>query len=132
MTMMSPRSRFERIARIRIWILVLTLVPALVSMALGAIRPAAGLAAGGIIILLNLMGTQGAVTHLLEGEGLERIAAVFVWFFKFGLTAAAILALLHMEAVNPLALLAGLAALPVSLVFDIFLFPVNKGEAKSP
>jgi hypothetical protein len=93
---------------------------------------ASGLAAGGFIMMLNLLGTQYSITHLLEGQGIERLGAIIVWFSKFGITAAIILALLYLHLVDPLALLIGLAALPASIVFDIFLFPVNKGEAKKP
>jgi hypothetical protein len=78
------------------------------------------------------MGTQFSVSHLLEGQGIERIAAVILWISKFGITAAFILVLLYFRLVDPLALLIGPGALPASLVFDIFLFPVNKGEAKKP
>ncbi len=83
-------------------------------------------------MVLNLLGTQYTTSRLLEGQGIERIVAVIVWFSKFGITAATILALLYLHMVDPLALLIGLGTLPASLVFDIFLFPVNKGEAKKP
>jgi hypothetical protein len=99
---------------------------------MGNVNVVSGFAAGGLIILLNLMGTQYSVSHLLESQGIERIAAVIIWISKFGITAALILGLLFLHLVDPLALLVGLGFLPVSLVFDIFLFPVNKGEAKKP
>jgi len=129
---MPPRSNLDRVARIRRWILVLTLPPAAVALVAGHSLTAAGLAAGGLIVLLNLLGTQRAVTHFLEGEGIERLAALLLWVGKFGVTAAVILGLLYWAKVGPLALLVGLGSLPASLVFDIFLFPVNKGEAKKP
>ncbi len=129
---MPPRSNLARIARIRKWILILTLIPAVVALVAGYGSTAAGLAAGGIIILLNLLGTQRAVIQFLEGEGIERLAAGLLWLTKFGITAAVILGLLYSQTVSPLALLVGLGSLPASLVFDIFLFPVNKGEAKKP
>jgi hypothetical protein len=129
---MPPRSNLARIARIRKWILILTLIPAAVALVAGHGSTAAGLAAGGIIILLNLLGTQRAVIQFLEGEGIERLAAGLLWLTKFGITAAVILGLLYSRTVGPLALLVGLGSLPASLVFDIFLFPVNKGEAKKP
>ena len=83
-------------------------------------------------MLINLLGTQRTVTLMIEGQGIERAVAVLVWFGKFGITAAVILGLLYSRMVGPIALLIGLGSLPVSLVFDIFLFPVNKGEAKKP
>ena len=129
---MSLRSDFARITRIRIWILVLTLIPASAALLLGRKLTAASLAAGGFIVFLNLLGTQRTVTQMLEGHGIDRAVAVLVWFGKFGLTAAVILGLMYSRTVAPLALLIGLGSLPVSLVFDIFLFPVNKGEAKKP
>ena len=132
MRLTPHRSDFARIARIRIWIGLLTLVPAGTALLLGKGSAAAGLTVGGVIVLLNLIGTQRTVTQLIEGEGIERFAAVLIWFGKFGITAAAIIVLLISNTVNALALLVGLGALPVSLVFDIFLFPVNKGEAKKP
>jgi hypothetical protein len=129
---MSPRNDFARITRIRIWILVLTLIPAFAALLLGRNLTAAGLAAGGFIIFLNLLGTQRTVAQMIEGHGIDRAVAVLVWFGKFGITAAVILGLMYSRTVAPLALLVGLGSLPVSLVFDIFLFPVNKGEAKKP
>jgi hypothetical protein len=128
---MSPQSDISRISRIRIWILALTLIPAFAALLLGRGLTAAGLAAGGFIVFLNLLGTQWTVTQITEGYGLERVVAVMVWFGKFGLTAAVILGLLYSGTADPIALLVGLVSLPVSLVFDIFLFPVNKGEAKN-
>ena len=129
---MSPRNDFARITRVRIWVLVLTLIPAFASLLAGRELISAGVAAGGVIIFLNLLGTQRTVAQMLEGQGIDRFIAVLVWFGKFGITAAAILALMYSRTVDPLALLVGLGSLPVSLVFDIFLFPVNKGEAKKP
>jgi len=131
---MSPRSRFTtlaRVARIRIWILLLTLFPALFALFLNRYHTAAGLAAGGFIVFLNLLGTQHTVTQMLQSQGLQSVIAIAVWFGKFGLTAAVILGLLYSGKVGPIWLLIGLGSLPVSLVFDIFLFPVNKGEAKN-
>jgi hypothetical protein len=129
---MLPRSENTRIARIRIWILVLTLIPAGASLLPHRTVFAAGLATGGLIMFLNLLGTQRTVTLMIEGDAIERLVAVLVWFGKFGITAAYIFGLLYWRIVDPLALLIGLGSLPVSLVFDIFLFPVNKGEAKKP
>jgi len=131
---MSPPSRsttLARVARLRIWILILTLVPALGALFLGRSHIAAGLAAGGFIVFLNLLGTQHTVTQMLDGQGIQQIIAILVWFGKFGVTAAVILGLLFSRVVDPIALLIGLGSLPLSLIFDIFLFPVNKGEAKN-
>lgn len=125
-------SEAARISRLRKWILILTLIPAAVALVTNHGRVASGLVAGGLIILVNLLGTQRAVSRLMEGQGVEHIGAVLLLFGKFGITAAIILLLLYSHAVDPLALLVGLGSLPVSLVFDIFLFPVNKGEAKKP
>ena len=128
---MTPRSDLARVARLRIWILVLTLPPAAVALLLGRNHTAAGLAAGGFLVFLNLLGTQRTVTLMVEGDGIEGIVALLIWFGKFGITAAVILGLLYWRMVSPIALLIGLGSLPVSLIFDIFLFPVNKGEAKN-
>jgi hypothetical protein len=129
---MPLSSEAARIRRLRWWILILTFILALAATFMGNVNMVSGFAAGGLIILLNLMGTQYSVSHLLESQGIERIAAVIIWISKFGITAALILGLLFLHLVDPLALLVGLGFLPVSLVFDIFLFPVNKGEAKKP
>ena len=129
---MPLRSDIIRVSRLRIWIPVLTLPPATAALIMGHGSASAGLAAGGFIMLLNLLGTQRTAEHLLEGHGSERLAAVLLWFGKFGITAAVILVLLYLRLADPLALLIGLGSLPVSLVFDIFLFPVNKGEARKP
>jgi hypothetical protein len=131
---MSHRSSvttLARVARLRIWVLLITLIPALVTLFFSRSHTAAGLAAGGVIVFLNLLGTQHTVTQMLEGIGLQSLIAIMVWFGKFGITAAVILGLLYSGKIEPLALLVGLGSLPVSLVFDIFLFPVNKGEAKN-
>ena len=131
---MSPRNRsttLARVVRIRTWILVLTLPPALGALFFSWNHTAAGLAAGGFIVFLNLLGTQSTVRQMLEGQGLQSLVAIMIWFGKFGITAAVIIGLLYSETVDPIALLVGLGSLPVSLVFDIFLFPVNKGKAKN-
>jgi len=127
---MYRRSDLNRVSRLKIWILTLTLIPAAVLWLTDRGPAAAGLAGGGIIVFLNLLGTLRTATLLVEGEALERLVAALVWFCKFGVTAAVILALLYTHTVGPVALLVGLGSLPVSLVFDIFLFPVNKGEFK--
>jgi len=129
---MARPSSIGRVARIKRWILILTLPPAAVALAVGHGTTAAGLAAGGLTILLNLVGTQRAVSKFLEGERFERLGALLLWAGKFGITAMVIFGLLYSGRVGPLALLVGLGSLPVSLLFDIFLFPVNKGEAKKP
>ena len=129
---MIPRSDLDRVARLRLWILVLTLPPAFGALVLSRTLIAAGLLAGGLIVLVNLLGTQRTVMLMVEGEAIERIVAILVWFGKFGVTAAVILGLLFSRVVDPIALLIGLGSLPLSLIFDIFLFPVNKGEAKKP
>ena len=129
---MPPRSDFARIGRLRIWILLLTLTPAFVFLLYGERLIAAGLASGGVLVFLNLLGTQQTVSRMIEGKDIERLAAILIWFGKFGITVAVILGLLHLKRADPVALLFGLGALPLSLVFDIFLFPVNKGEAKKP
>ena len=121
-----------RVGRLLIWIPLLTLAPAAGALAFTGPGVPIGLASGGIIVVLNLVGTQRTVLWLIEGEGTERIVATLVWFGKFSLTAVAILGLLYTHLVEPVALLIGLGALPVSIVFDIFLFPVNKGGAKKP
>jgi hypothetical protein len=111
---------------------VLTLVPACALLVTGHRLSAAGLASGGLIVFVNLLGTQRTVAKMVDGDAIERTVAILVWFGKFGITAAVILGLLHSHMVGSFALLIGLGSLPVSLVFDIFLFPVNKGEAKKP
>lgn len=132
MRTMPQRNEAVRINRLRWWIATLTLVPGALAALLGRLDIGSGLAAGGLIMVLNLLGTQFSISRLLAGEALERIAAVIVWVGKFGMTAAFIMFLLYFHLVDPLALLIGLGALPASIVFDIFLFPVNKGEAKIP
>lgn len=127
---MHRRSDLTRVNRLKIWILTLTLVPAAVLWFMDRGPAAAGLSCGGILVFFNLLGTQRTVSLLVEGEGIEQLVAVLVWFLKFGITAAVILGLLYTQTVGTLALLFGLGSLPLSLIFDIFLFPVNKGELK--
>lgn len=124
------RSDLTRVGRLKIWILVLTFIPSALFWFMDRGPAAAGLLCGGILVFLNLLGTQRTVILLVEGKGIENLVAVLGWFCKFGITAAVILGLLYTHTVDPLALLVGLGSLPLSLVFDIFLFPVNKGELK--
>lgn len=127
---MSSRDETGRLKRVKIWIPSLSLLPAAVFLARSNWTWAAGLAAGGIIILLNLLGTERTARQFVSGQGSGRLLVGLLQFAKLGLTAAAIAALIASGAVSPIALLLGLSSLPAALVFDFFIVPVNKGVGK--
>lgn len=124
------RAEAARIRRIKIWILCLSLISTVTALALGSTRSAAGLITGGLLILFNLIGTEHVARRFATGDTVTIMVAALVQISKFGLTALVIAVLLMKSNISSLALLLGLTALPVALVFDIFLFPVNKGEDK--
>ena len=66
----------------------------------------------------------------LAGGGSGRVLVRMLGLFKLGLTGAAIAAIFHWNVASPLGLILGLSALPLALLFDIFIFPVNKGAEK--
>ena len=127
---MNRSSEGRRLPRLKAWILAVSMAPAAVSLILRSYPYAAGFAAGGIIILLNLIGSERTVRQFLEGSALAKAMAVLIQFAKLLGTAAALGGLVYFEFVSPLALLIGLSALPAGLMFDFFIFPVNKGEEK--
>ena len=119
-----------RVGRLLIWIPLLTLAPAAGALAFTGPGVPIGLASGGILMMLNLLATRNSAKQITEGTFPGQIIAVFIQFGKLGLTGLAIYFLLRRELAAPAALLAGLMSLPVALVFDILIFPVNKGESK--
>jgi len=125
---MTVRAEAARVRRLKIWIICLSLISAGTALAFGSTRSAAGLITGGLLILFNLIGTEQVVSRFATGNTVTRLAATLVQVSKFGLTALVIAVLLMKSYVSSLGLLLGLTALPAALVFDIFLFPVNKGE----
>jgi hypothetical protein len=127
---MMIRADAARMRRLKVWIIALSLLPTLVSGALSKAHYAAGFTSGGLLVLLNFMGTERVVRNLFGDSVFGRIIAAFLQLCKLGLTAAAIAGLIHWRLVSPLALLIGLSTLPAALMFDFFLFPIDKGEEK--
>jgi hypothetical protein len=119
-----------RVGRLFIWIPLLTLVPAAGALAFTEPGVPIGLGSGGILMILNLLATRNTARQITMGTFPGQMVAVFIQFGKLGLTGLAIYFLLRRELAAPAALLAGLLSLPASLVFDILIFPVNKGGAK--
>ena len=119
-----------RVGRLFIWIPLLTLAPAVGALAFTRPGVPVGLASGGILMMLNLLATRNTAKQVTMGSFPGQMVAVFIQFGKLGLTGLAIYFLLRRELAAPAALLAGLMSLPVALVFDILIFPVNKVGSK--
>ncbi|NOY87041.1 MAG: hypothetical protein GXP52_07040 [Deltaproteobacteria bacterium] len=115
-----------RLRRIKLWILALSLIPAGVSLAFSSGEYAAGFTLGGVLILLNFIGTERAIQNFVAGDGAGRALIAFLQFFKLGITGAVIAGILYWNVASPIAMILGLSALPTGLMFDIFFFPVNK------
>ena len=120
----------RRVRRIKIWILFVTLATAGFFYLKDHGDLSAGLLFGGLIVLLNLLGTERVVQGFIAGGGSARILVTMVGLFKLGLTGVAIAAIFHWDLASPVGLILGLSSLPVALLFDIFVFPVNKGAEK--
>jgi len=127
---MKSDEGLQRLKRVKVWILLLSLVPAGILYFIGYERYSAGFAFGGIIVLVNLLGTERVVQGFIAGGGSGRVLVSMLGLFKLGLTGAAIAAIFHWNVASPLGLILGLSALPLALLFDIFIFPVNKGAEK--
>lgn len=127
---MAMGSDAARLRRIKIWIAVLSFSPAVVFGALANIPYAMGFATGGALVLLNFFGTERVVRNVIGGSGPGRFISVLIQIGKLGLTAAVIAVVVNGRLVSPLALLLGLSTLLAALLFDFFLFPVNKREEK--
>ncbi len=127
---MSDRDESARLRRLKIWIPGLSLPAAGAALALSSPRWAAGLAAGGVIILLNLLGTERAARRFLEADGTGKVLAGIFQVAKLGITAAVLAGLITAGIASPFALLLGISTLPVALVFDFFFVPDNKGVEK--
>ncbi|UCG38502.1 MAG: ATP synthase subunit I [bacterium] len=134
---MTPAADSARVKRIKYWILGLTLIPGTFLLIAGFTRHGLGYLTGGALIFMNLVGTERSVRAFTGGGGTGRVAAALFYLGKIVVTGAVIAVVLIREVVSPLALMAGLITLLLALVFDIFIFPVDKGksnngEAKEP
>ncbi|UCF31056.1 MAG: hypothetical protein JSV26_01105 [bacterium] len=127
---MATGSDAARLRRIKVWIGIFSFLPAAVFGFLANIPYASGFFLGGILVLFNFVGTERVVRSFVEGTGVGRVIVPLLQFAKLGLTAAIIGGVLYLKLVSPFALLLGLSTLFVALLFDFFLFPVNKGEEK--
>lgn len=120
----------RRLRRVKNWIILLSLLPAGILYYRGQEGYSKGLVLGGGIVLLNLLGTERVVQGFIAGGGTGRVLVSMLGLFKLGLTGAAIAVIFHWNLASPLGLILGLSTLPVALLFDIFVFPVNKGAEK--
>ena len=127
---MKTDDGIRRLRRVKVWILLLSLLPAGILYFRGYERYSAGLVFGGAIVLLNLLGTERVVQGFIAGGGSGRVLVSVLGLFKLGLTGAAIAVIFHWNLASPLGLILGLSCLPMALLFDIFVFPVNKGAGK--
>ncbi|TNF67049.1 MAG: hypothetical protein EP302_10670 [Bacteroidetes bacterium] len=128
---MIPGSETGRLGRLKLWIAGLTLVPALIILAAGNNHFALGYFTGGMLILLNLLGTERSVKVFMGGEGLGRILAILFYTGKLALAAAVVGIILIKKLASPVALMLGLSTLLAALIFDFFIFPIDKVDQRS-
>lgn len=121
-----------RVQRLKYWIAGLTFLPGGALFAAGYFRAASGYIIGGVIVLLNLLGTERSVLSFVEGRGKGRIFVFALYMIKLALTAVLIAAVLKTEVVSPLAMLLGITTLLAALLFDFLFFPRNIGEGEEP
>lgn len=121
-----------RVRRLKYWIAGLTFLPGGALFAAGYFRAASGYIIGGVIVLLNLLGTERSVLSFVEGRGKGRIFVFALYMIKLALTAVLIAAVLKTEVVSPLAMLLGITTLLAALLFDFLFFPRNIGEGEEP
>jgi len=119
----EDRAESGKVHRIKLWTAGLALAAAAAGVAWKDWRFGAGVAAGGGIVLGNLLGTEASARRLV-GNG-PRWSAILLHFGKLGAIGALIAALLLTRLVSPYALLLGLAAFPVAAVLDILFFPAH-------
>jgi hypothetical protein len=120
------------VKRLECWIAGLTFFPGVVLFAAGYSRSATGYIAGGVIVLLNLLGTERSVRSFVEGRGKGRAFVFALYLLKLALTAALLAVILMTETVPPLAVLLGITTLLVALLFDFLFFPRNIGDREEP
>jgi hypothetical protein len=128
---MIPRKDTARLRRLKLWIACLTLIPSLVTFAVGRTHFALGYFTGGMLILLNLLGTERSVKVFMGGEGLGRILAVLFYTGKLAFAAAVVGVVLIKKLASPVALMLGLSTLLAALIFDFFIFPMDKVDKRS-
>jgi hypothetical protein len=114
-----------RVRRLKYWITGLTLVPGMSLMAGGLTKAAVGYTIGGMLILLNLVGTERSVLVFVESRGPGRYLVFLLYMGKLVLTAVLIGAALLTEIASPMALMLGVTTLLMALVFDFLVFPRN-------
>ncbi len=128
---MIPGKDTSRLRRLKLWIVCLTLVPALIIFAAGRNYFALGYFTGGMLILLNLFGIETSVKVFMGAEGSGRILAVIIYTGKLALAAAVVGVVLIKKLASPVALMLGLSILLAALIFDFFIFPMDKVDKRS-
>ncbi len=114
------------------WIAIMTLAPTSVFFAWDNTLYAAGMLTGGVLVMLNLLGTERAVSSLFTGGGLGKAASGFIYVGKLGVTVAIITGVLVLKIASPLALVLGLLTLPAALVFDFLIFTGEQETEEEP
>lgn len=126
---MSPGAELVRIRRIKYWIGFLILLPSAVLLAFGLGKISLGYFAGGLVVFLNLLGTEQVVRAFVEKKRKRRVLFLLLYLGKLALTAGVIGAVLILHIGSPVALVLGISTLLVALMFDFFLFGRNiEGE----
>lgn len=129
---MTGTGDHSRVRRLKSWIAGLTLVPGGALLVAGFSKAASGYIIGGVVVLLNLLGTERSVLSFVEGHGKGRFLVLVLYLVKLALTAVLIAAALISDVVSPLALLLGITTLPAALLFDFLFFPRNIGDREEP
>jgi hypothetical protein len=129
---LSPGSDLGRIRRIKYWIGFLTLLPSAVLLAFGLGKMSLGYFAGGLVVFLNLLGTEQVVRAFVEKKRKGRVLFLLLYMGKLALTAGVIGAVLILRAGSPVGLVLGISTLLIALMFDFFLFGRDiEGEEES-
>ena len=129
---MNPGIDLARIRHIKNWIVVLTLLPAAVLLAVGFRKVSAGYFVGGLVVYLNFLGTERAVKAFVERRSKGRFLALLLFVSKLALTMVIIGAVIFLDIVSPVGLVLGISTLLLALMFDFLFFNRNiEGEEES-
>ncbi len=126
---MTHGTGLVRISRIKYWIAALTLLPCAVLFLAGLGKLAMGHFAGGLVVFLNLWGTEYVVLAFIGKKKRGRFFVLVLFLGKLALTAGIIGTILILEIGSPLGLVLGISTLLIALMFDFFFFGRNiEGE----
>jgi len=129
---LTPGTDLARISRIKYWITALTLLPGAALLLAGLGKMSLGYLSGGLVVFLNLWGTERVVMAFVGEKKRGRFFVLVIFMGKLALTAAVIGAVLILDIGSPIGLVLGISTLLMALMFDFFLFGRNIGSEKEP